>query len=72
MAINLSAFGRNIDEIVRLVDACQHADTHGEVCLSDGSMGGRPCKSMIIDEAISGSSIYWKKSSIDMVGLSYG
>ena len=37
--INNLGLGRNIDEMIRLVDALQHLEEHGEVCPADWSKG---------------------------------
>lgn len=34
--------GRNVDEVLRLVEAFKYTDAHGEVC--PANVGGRPCE----------------------------
>ena len=37
--VNNLGLGRNIDEMIRLVDALQHLEKHGEVCPANWSKG---------------------------------
>ena len=37
--VNALGLGRNIDEMVRLLDALQHLEKHGEVCPANWSKG---------------------------------
>lgn len=39
--INDLPIGRNVDELIRLVDALQFHETHGEVCPANWSRGGK-------------------------------
>lgn len=39
VTINASAIGRNVDEVLRSLDALQHAETHGEVCPANWAKG---------------------------------
>ena len=39
VTINASAIGRNVDEVLRSLDALQHAETHGEVCPANWARG---------------------------------
>jgi alkyl hydroperoxide reductase subunit AhpC len=41
ISMNDLPVGRSVDEVLRLVEAFQHADKHGEVCPSDWKSGGR-------------------------------
>lgn len=42
--INSSAIGRNVDEVLRTLDALQHAETHGEVCPANWARGDAAIK----------------------------
>jgi peroxiredoxin (alkyl hydroperoxide reductase subunit C) len=44
MMINDLPFGRNVDEVVRMVDAIQHYENHGEVCPAGWKKGDRAMK----------------------------
>jgi len=39
MTVNNLGLGRNIDEAVRMVDALQHLEKHGEVCPAGWTKG---------------------------------
>ena len=45
--VNNMPLGRNVDEVLRMVDALQHFENHGEVCLEIGPMAKkqRECNS---------------------------
>jgi peroxiredoxin (alkyl hydroperoxide reductase subunit C) len=43
-AINNLALGRNITELIRIVDALTHVESHGEVCPADWSTGKKAMK----------------------------
>jgi peroxiredoxin (alkyl hydroperoxide reductase subunit C) len=43
-AINNLSLGRNINELVRLVDALTHVENHGEVCPADWNTGKKAMK----------------------------
>jgi len=57
--INDLSVGRNVDEIIRLVQAYQYADKHGEVCPSNWKTGGDP--TMKPDPNAKVTLDYWKK-----------
>jgi peroxiredoxin (alkyl hydroperoxide reductase subunit C) len=42
--INTSAIGRNVEEVLRVLDALQHAETHGEVCPANWIKGDAALK----------------------------
>jgi peroxiredoxin 2/4 len=42
--INDLPLGRNVDEAIRMVDALQHNEKHGEVCPANWSKGGEAMK----------------------------
>jgi peroxiredoxin (alkyl hydroperoxide reductase subunit C) len=42
--INNLPLGRNVDEVLRLVDALQHTETHGEVCPANWNKGTEAMK----------------------------
>lgn len=42
--VNDEAVGRSVDEILRLIQAFDHADKHGEVCPSDWKPGSKTMK----------------------------
>lgn len=42
--VNNLGLGRNIDETLRLVDALQHLEQHGEVCPANWSKGKEAMK----------------------------
>ena len=48
--------GRNVDEVVRLVQAFQYTDIHGEVCPSGWKKGG---KTMAPDHKSEKTQQYW-------------
>lgn len=41
MVVNDLPMGRSVDETLRMVDALQHIETHGEVCPADWKKGER-------------------------------
>ena len=41
MSVNDLPVGRNVDEVLRLVEAFKHTDTHGEVCPAGWKPGAR-------------------------------
>ena len=43
-SINFPPLGRNVDEFVRLLDALQHFEQHGEVCPANWTPGGATIK----------------------------
>lgn len=42
--VNNLSLGRSVDEILRLLDALQHAEAHGEVCPANWNAGDRAMK----------------------------
>ena len=44
ITINDNAVGRNVDEIIRLIDAFQYTDKHGEVCPVNWQKGNKGIK----------------------------
>jgi peroxiredoxin (alkyl hydroperoxide reductase subunit C) len=44
VTINASAIGRNAEEVLRVLDALQHAETHGEVCPANWTKGATAFK----------------------------
>jgi peroxiredoxin (alkyl hydroperoxide reductase subunit C) len=44
VTINASAIGRNVEEVLRVLDALQHAETHGEVCPANWTKGATAFK----------------------------
>ncbi len=47
--INDPGLGRNIDEALRMVDALQHLEQHGEVCPANWRKGGRAMKATVAE-----------------------
>lgn len=44
VTINAPAIGRNVDEVLRSLDALQYAETHGEVCPANWAKGDEGIK----------------------------
>jgi hypothetical protein len=65
MQFNDLPVGRNVDEILRLVQAFQHNEKHGEVCPSKWSPGKQ---GMDADHKSQKTLKYWKND----VAVSYG
>ena len=52
MMVNNLSLGRNVDEIIRLVDALQFVEQHGQVCPANwvqGERGMQASKEVVID-----------------------
>lgn len=43
-SVNILQLGRNVDEVMRLVDALQHIEEHGEVCPANWTKGDETFK----------------------------
>lgn len=57
ISINDLPVGRNIDEVLRLVQAFQFADEHGEVCPASWKPGD---KTMVTDHESNKTQDYWQ------------
>jgi peroxiredoxin (alkyl hydroperoxide reductase subunit C) len=44
MTINHNDLGRNVDEVLRVVDAVDYSETHGEVCPANWKAGQKAMK----------------------------
>ena len=49
--------GRNVDEVLRLVQAFQYVDEHGEVCPSKWKKGDKNT----LKESVKGNEAYWEQ-----------
>ncbi len=58
MSINDLPVGRNVDETLRLVQAFQYVDKHGEVCPASWKPGER---TMVADVNSDKTDAYWKE-----------
>lgn len=56
--INDLSVGRNVDEVIRLVEAFQYSDKHGEVCPASWKSGSPTMKA---DHSAKETQDYWKK-----------
>jgi len=44
MTVNNLSLGRNVDEVIRTIDALQHVENHGEVCPANWNKGEKAMK----------------------------
>eukprot|EP01017_Pseudomicrothorax_dubius_P022331 TRINITY_DN2413_c0_g1_i3.p1 TRINITY_DN2413_c0_g1~~TRINITY_DN2413_c0_g1_i3.p1 ORF type:complete len:114 (-),score=43.91 TRINITY_DN2413_c0_g1_i3:149-490(-) len=57
IGINDLSVGRNVEEVLRMVEAFQYADEHGEVCPAQWKKGS---KTMVADHSSSKTQEYFK------------
>ena len=64
MSVNDLPVGRNVDEVLRLVEAFIHTDTHGEVCPAGWKKGA---KTLVDDVASEKTKKFWASGTLNTI-----